>query len=281
MRYPAVGHCIYCGSKTNKLGDEHIIPYALNGALILPKASCKKCEKETHSYEYTVSRRVFGNFRMRYDIQSRRKKERPSHIKIGTIKNDGSIGKARVPVKEHPAMLFMYKFEESDYLKGNDEAKSKFNWVPVSIFSKKELDMFIEKYNWDRRVSFKTVPIEFARMLAKIAYSYSVAEIGLDSFTPFEQLKDVILNRSDNVSYLVGGDWDIPKPDPAGNHLLQMIYKVNKKKADIVVEIRLFPAFETPLYRVVVGQIDLINKAHRDSFEIKLKTAHTITTEGK
>lgn len=272
MRYPPVGFCIYCGARNNKLSEEHIIPYALNGAMVLPMASCKSCERETHSYEYTVCRRIFGNFRIRYNVRSRRKKERPSHIEIGTISKDGTPGKTIVPANEHPITLILYKFEESDYLKGNREEDSKFNWVPIPIFSKKELDELVEKYNWDRLLEVKMVPVEFARMLGKIAYSFVVAEATLDGFTPFQQLIDVILNRNDNVSYLIGGDWDIPPSDPAGYHQIAMKYLIRDGYVDVIVEMRLFPAFETPLYRVVVGRIDLNNQKQKQLLDMKLAT---------
>jgi hypothetical protein len=48
--------CIYCGTQADQteakeLSDEHIIPYALGGNLVLPKASCDRCAKETHAFE--------------------------------------------------------------------------------------------------------------------------------------------------------------------------------------------------------------------------------------
>lgn len=271
MKYPPVGFCIYCGSKDGKLGEEHIIPYALNGALILPMASCKQCERETHTYEHTVCRRIFGNFRMRYKVRTRRKKKRPSHIEIGTIRSDGTPSKKLISIEEHPVTVVLYKFEESDYLKGNKEEDAHFNWVPITIFSKDELDELIQKFGWDRKLEFKAVPIEFARMLAKIAYSYCVAEIGLEGFTPFNQLIDVILNKNDNISYLIGGDWDIPASDPAGYHLISIVYTVRDGYADVIVEIRLFPAFETPLYRVVVGRIELNNTRHKELMDKRIE----------
>ena len=270
MKYQPVGFCIYCRAQNVTLGEEHIIPYALNGAMVLPEASCKKCEKETHIYEHTVCRRIFGNFRIRYNVRSRRKKNRPSHIEIGTISSDGKKGKTLVPATELPVTLFLYKFEESDYLKGNKEKDSKFNWVPTSIFSKKELDKLIEKHNWNQKLEVKMVPVEFARMLGKIAYSFTVAEVTLEGFTPFQQLIDVILNQDNNISYLIGGDWEIPTPDPAGFHHIALKYMVRDGYVDVIVEIRLFPAFETPLYRVVVGTIDLSNQKQKLSLDKKL-----------
>ena len=271
MKYPPVKSCIYCGNKHGILGDEHIIPLSLNGAMILPKASCKTCEKETHKYEHTVARRIFGHFRIKYDVKTRRKNKRPKQIEIGTIDSSGNIGKRIIPYKECPVTLIMYKFQECDYLKGNTEEQSIFNWIPITIYSKNELDKLIENYNWDRKIEFKAVPNEFARMIAKIAYSYIVSELGLEGFIPYKPLIDVILNRSDNISYLIGGDWDIPPPDPAGYHHLEWMAKINNNSADIIVQIRLFPAFETPKYRVVVGKIDLADPIQRIIFDNKVK----------
>ncbi len=46
--YAPVGRYIYCPDDGSAgLGDEHIIPYSLNGTQILPQASCRKCEKIT------------------------------------------------------------------------------------------------------------------------------------------------------------------------------------------------------------------------------------------
>jgi hypothetical protein len=43
--FPPVKCCIYCGAQDCKLGDEHIIPQALGGNMILPAAACRECER--------------------------------------------------------------------------------------------------------------------------------------------------------------------------------------------------------------------------------------------
>jgi 5-methylcytosine-specific restriction endonuclease McrA len=40
QRFKRIGVCIYCRDAASDLSDEHIVPYALNGNWILPKASC-------------------------------------------------------------------------------------------------------------------------------------------------------------------------------------------------------------------------------------------------
>ncbi len=264
--YQPVGRCIYCGSKQGKIRDEHIIPYSLGGVLILPNSSCKSCENITHRFEYTVARQIFGHFRMRHKLPTRRPKERPTHIEIGTVLPNGRHGRAKVPISKFPAPLFMYKFEMANFLLGLPPDVDKFDWVPVSIVSNEELDMLKEQYHWDGMLQFRAQPVEFARMLAKIAHSYAVAELGLETFRPLTL--DIILGRTNNVSYLVGGSFEIPPPEPEGKHLLNITYQVETLndlefvRAIIIVGIRLFASIETPAYHVVVGDVDTKKATH-------------------
>src|SRR3546814_3930149 len=77
ITYPPVGQCIYCGSTKEPLGKEHIIPYGLGGNLVLPKASCKGCEAITGGFEQVCLRTMFGPARLRLNMPTRRRKERP------------------------------------------------------------------------------------------------------------------------------------------------------------------------------------------------------------
>lgn len=272
-KYPPVGRCIYCSSITSDLGDEHIIPFSLNGGMVLPKASCHSCERTIQPYELTVARRIFGHFRIRHGVQTRNKKQRPEYVEFATLFPNGKSGKERVPVHEYPTMLFVYKFDKATMLLCYPSEVEHFRWVPISIFNKTELDKFIEKHHWNKQTTIKTSPVELARLIAKIAYSFAVAEIGLDSFLPLPMTLDTILCRTNNVSYSVGGDWEIPPPDPAGKHVLNLTCIIQQPNPLIVVEIRLFPAFETPKYHVVVGHFDMQNPNHFRTFTEKMREA--------
>ena len=105
-------------------------------------------------------------------------------------------------------------------------------------------------------VWFKPAP--FARMLAKVAHSYTVATLGLDGFTPF--LPDAIL-RPDypHLAYLVGGDPNTPSPDFGCLHRLSLETRFVDGKQMIVVRIRLFASsgdqeHGLPIYYVVAGE---------------------------
>jgi len=101
-RYPKVGRCIYCGATEPPLCDEHVIPFSLGGHLLLPKASCKECEGETHAFEGKTVGTTLRNIRLRYGFPTRHKKQRETHVEIGTIDEQGRPGRAKVPVTEYP-----------------------------------------------------------------------------------------------------------------------------------------------------------------------------------
>jgi hypothetical protein len=139
---------------------------------------------------------------------------------------------------------------------------------------KKELNSFKETHDWDGKISVRMRPIEFARMLAKIAHSYAVAELGYGSFRPM--VVDLILGKMDNISYAVGGDWESEPPVKDGRHLLSIHYliDVDRKRAWIVADIRLFSSIGTPTYHVVVGEAE--NAQHLRTMAEKMGNAESI-----
>jgi 5-methylcytosine-specific restriction endonuclease McrA len=88
--YPGIGRCIYCGADDpSLLTNEHVIPLSLGGVLIFDKASCERCNKITRHFETTVARTMFGPFRVKHNIKTRHKNERPSNFEIGIIDKSG------------------------------------------------------------------------------------------------------------------------------------------------------------------------------------------------
>jgi hypothetical protein len=78
------GRCIYCGTDSDPgaLQREHIIPYGLNGTLILPRASCPDCSKVTGALETFCLQHMFIDARTHLGLASRshrrNKKPRPA-----------------------------------------------------------------------------------------------------------------------------------------------------------------------------------------------------------
>ena len=277
FRFPPINKCIYCGATGRGLTDEHIIPYALAGVLVLPAASCVACQKIIHKYETTCCRNIMGDFRIRYGFPTRRKSERPRHIDIVNRRGE----KIRVSRSEFPAPLFMYRFGEANILQGLPPDSERFEWIPHISADSKELDAFIKKYDWEPAHVIKLQPVPFARMLAKIGYSYAIAILVLDAFTPLAL--DAILCRTEKVAYIVGGQTEVSPAVRDGKHLLGISYIGNAQKpspgarALVCTHIRLMSAAQTPTYCVVVGEVDFSNSNHVEIFQKNISVSSEVS----
>lgn len=252
---PPVGICIYC-SGTKDLTDEHVIPFSLGGKLVLPKSSCTKCNKLTHKFEGAVARKVFGQFRAAYQVQTRRPEERPNFVKIRT-----KSGELRwVPIEEAPDILFVPKSYEPEIILG---IKSPYPWGGQGTWAiggeNTDYSKFQETHNWDGSISVDTHPWNFGRMLAKIAHSYAVARLGIDGFSPL--LTDIIKGKVQYLGFLIGTE---TKHQNAAAHMHELfIYSLRLKQDSdnlyVAADIRLFAEHCLPKYRVVVG---ILNGRH-------------------
>jgi len=92
----------------------------------------------------------------------------------------------------------------------------------------------------------------FRRMLAKIAHSFAVAELGIASFQPL--LNDFILGKpARHAAQFIGGS---VAPEPIGqerNEISISLFSAVHRDY-YVVRVRLFADLEMPTYLVVAGE---------------------------
>ena len=95
-------------------------------------------------------------------------------------------------------------------------------------------------------------PIEFCRVLAKIAHGFAVAT-GIPSGFRFWP-KDIILGHDSQVFRLVGSATSIAASEPNIPH--KVIFNPHRynDKDYVVADIRLFAYLGTPTYQVVVAE---------------------------
>lgn len=253
FRYPEVGRCIYCGIGSGPLTDEHPIPFALGGHLVLPKASCRDCAKQTHAYEYTTCRTTLGNLRMRHGFPTRRKKERPTHIEIGTRDSSGRTGRIKVPFVEYPVGAFIPSFGRAGIFLNAPPHLDVLQHLPKG-YPTDDLNAFKQKYNWDGHIAIRWMPIEYGQTIIKMCYSYAVAELGIGTFTPM--CLPQILSKNKNISYIfgqygtnntVGGDLPVWK--------IELMYYLNRRQILLMAHCSILPGMGTPIYEVVIGHI--------------------------
>ncbi len=268
--YKPVWKCIYCGhehTKSEPCGSEHIIPLSPGGPLILPRSSCASCSKETSAFEEVCSRDIFGPYRLAGNLPTRHPDQRPSTLKIHTHSEPGTIREEHsLPLKDYPVIgALMPELEVAGIFRGSPSTEA-FYVVPriINLVRSPEAlkDVEVRMKQFEVTREFKIT--EFARLLAKIAHAYAVAEFGLGAFEPF--LPPFILGKSLNLPDFVGG---VTSPTPDGSwflgehgtkvktlieHYLNWeVVRAVDQIAYLTVVIQLLQSY-APKYRVVVAR---------------------------
>jgi len=202
IRLPAPGSCIYCGS-SGPLSDEHAIALGLGGRLILDDASCQTCSRITSVFERKVLRGFMEPARITASFPTRRKKRRPAS-RIITLLRGTTVEDVIGPGHEVPALLQLPTLATAGILTGASKT-SGVNVVGIETISfGPQPDDFVLKHSASGfRQSDNLDVTAFARMLAKIGYSYLVCVLGpmpLDEVT----VLPLIMGLADDGSHWVG-----------------------------------------------------------------------------
>jgi hypothetical protein len=256
--YDPVGKCIYCPNHKGKLTEEHVVPFGLAGdSVVLPQASCKECARITGKVERYCLRSMLGNFRIAMGAPTRRPKERPKTISVrtGRLSDDNSRVEDLKIIEISPTDLIMFPsftFPGAGILEGRAPEID----ISYQINMHRVDGQPVEFCRQHGAVETPMIyPMAFLRMVAKIAHAYAVAELGLGSFKPF--LLDLILCRIQELNFglqWIGCEPIAPRPTA---DLFSLSYSkciLEGGERYVIVHLRLFPFFSTPLYHVVVGK---------------------------
>jgi hypothetical protein len=261
-RYPPVGHCIYCGVYSKKLTKEHIIAHGLAGdSLILPKSSCRDCADKTRDSETACLRHLWWPFRTRMGLPSSGKQPPESftvrQMKVTKTHDDGSIesydkiAETIVEPMEFPLVFLALKFSFPGLIIGRDPNAGIDNEV-IGRISNEE----VRKFAPGDKDGFRIAPMNvdaYCRMLAKIAHSYAVAELGPNSFRPVlrEFIRGKILEQA---WHWIGSDTAVP---PAEQHLHDIQWSAPTVNGInyVMVSLRLFSFIGSPRYHLIVGEL--------------------------
>jgi len=249
MRYPSVGRCIYCGS-TEGLTDEHIIPEGLHGPWVLPKSSCETCSVETGRFEQRVLRGPLWPPKTELGLKTKRPRERPQGFPLTVVRN-GKRVRENVPVGSNLPSVILPLFGKPGFL----TPSTPLNSIEITGWYVGHISRTPEQVKQELGAEGVWIEtnypvIDFARMLAKIAYSYAVAQRGLDHVIAPLVLPG-ILGKGNDLGQWVGCASDAkPHPDPEALHGLQM----HTKGDYIAVAIQLFTFQPTPIYTVFVSR---------------------------
>lgn len=185
-------------------------------------------------------------------MPTRRPNERPSEISSVIVRN-GISETVRIPSMKFPAACMGLKLSSPGILLGKAPSSrfDKADWVMKTFGD--ECKAFIKPGEGMRIGTMN--PYALCKLLAKIAHSFAVSQIGLNSFKPF--LPDVILGKNDNHAYFIGGDADPDEP-PQPSQTPVQLHQLQFRKVDgtpyLLVTIQLFRFIGMPRYHVVVGE---------------------------
>jgi hypothetical protein len=253
--YPAANICIYCGTRERSLTDEHIVPYGLNGNLVLPKSSCSACAKITSATELKVLRGFLNAGRRKIGIKSRHKRAQklstPVKYIIGDEYHDGEssfidgIQSIHLPIFSTPLAL------------GGTSKNGYLDSIDIAGFDTMQFDGTIPTINGQKpngiRIHTRVHIWNFIRMIAKIAHSYHVAIKG--SFPLNESpIVKVALNKSNNVKPWIGclEQYPLSKPESTALHLLDLNeIEGEDNQTCTVVRIKLLSPTSGPTYTAI------------------------------
>jgi hypothetical protein len=198
-----------------------------------------------------------GEFRIRQKMPTRRKKERPSSLPYTVVKQDNTVETIILPAHHLPSVLVLMKLIPPTLLSGGTPVPDNFNGDIWVSYQAEDLQRMRDIYKAKQHLPGKLAISELVQMVAKIAHSHAVAQIGLRNFKPL--LLDVIFNKTNIPSHWVGGAPDLPAVDGVVHQLrLNPNYWVGWDRY-VVVDVRLFAYLGAPTYRVVVGERQGLN----------------------
>lgn len=250
--YQPVGRCIYCsateyGLDRRRLGDEHIVPFCVDGKHILPRASCKRCEDRTKKLENSLFGDI-GTYRAaRVAVGSVSRRKQPKTVPLWIGEGDAAT-RYDLPPHEAPLCFFALRFSPPAALSGGDwyagDKKIKGEFVVLSWGKAPPTQPFSTP-----NITVQTL----CAFLGKIAHGYAVAELGLGGFEPF--LTAYIRGKTIEHPWGLFGCVDDDEPVDGPYRIALSTYAV-KDDILVAVDIRLFGPLPTfPTYRVVVGRL--------------------------
>lgn len=259
-RYSGDGYCLFCREAfaDADLTDEHIIPEAIHGTLVIKNSSCRPCARRSNiEYENAALNGDLQLPRVLLDLKGKRGSAIPRDVRhlppvfLGdtTMAEDGE----RIldfPIELYPKHFELIHFQSPGKLSGIDRGSS-LDVISFTLFNIGGRGL--------NNVTTRTKMINgpFAMMLAKIAYCYAVAEKGFDYFDSRE-IRDLLNGNRDDVYNFVGNTEE--DKEFTNKHLHSLYFR--RRSDYLTVLIHLFSSLTNqPVkafpYEVVVGRFQV------------------------
>lgn len=259
---PEPGECIYCGSRGRRT-TEHVVPGGMGGAVTIPRGSCNDCQERIHIFETHCMRSTLLQPRLASGLH-RHPHEAPNLFPVTFTDWTDRKRTAHVSSEEFPVLWIMPVLETPGILSGSAPEESSLGMLTIQQSDDKDARFQrLLALPGVKSVSIGTEPVRvdwFARWLAKIAFGFAVACIGLDAIRHSE-VRSLIREGSGRYGYLVGGLNQLRLPSHeyclrrADQDLLCVVLSdiVFGGRVWWVVKMRLLGRLQTPDYMVVLG----------------------------
>ena len=206
---------------------------------------------------------MFGPLRINMGFPSKRPKDRPTTLPVElTFYGKSEVVEVEVPVSEYPCQIAMFVMDPPYIFSspGDGYKTITLTYLPFGspdaiANSELALKRLNEKYGaYQSKVYVGTESEHHLFMLAKIAHSFAVAELGLDTFHPF--LSDIIrLGELDKLKEFVGAPLS-PRQKTDNLHSLCLKSVIIGQIKYLVCDISLLDRYDLNSYSVVVGALD-------------------------
>jgi hypothetical protein len=247
-KYPSIGKCIYClnSLKPSELTDEHIVPNALLGTLIFRKAVCYECKEITSVLEREVLKDELLVPRVITELKPLNPKHKLPMVsltaKLGQI---GAPFDVKIPAEEYPKFITNVIIDEPGLLTGD-----------LHYAITRAAVQYINLENPNKPVKFPNVATQqkikagaIQHMVAKIAYSYAIAEKGLNYFDSTE-IRKILLEDGDEIFNYVGA----APPEDSGKSAHLHWISFLEIKGYFVCRVQLFGSIGMHPHYVVLGE---------------------------
>jgi hypothetical protein len=247
--------CIYCGEAAG-LSDEHVIPHGLGGTLYVPKASCRGCGDVTSRFELAVLRGFMQRARIVGKFPTRRPSQRPSTLRV-TLVDGETPREVALPADQAPAVLQLPVFEAPRILEGFTSAEG-INAIGRETIRFGDIEAAVRRHcATGFRQTDNIAALAFARMIAKIGYSYTVGVFGAIQLDRVMVLP-LILGKSQDAGFWVGSRTYETESEKAGalHALTNIQYRAaDHRQALVVARVKLFASSGATGFEVVICEL--------------------------
>ncbi len=226
-----------------------MIAAGLNGPWVLQQATCRPCADITSAFEGHV---LGPGFRLARAGLKMRMGERPTTLPLWVDRGSGEYAQIYLPVEEYPAVVQFPEFLPPACMDGRIHSGGiQLNGIrTIQVAGPPAQDvgrrLGATRMRWTTTFTGHT----FLRLVAKIAYTFVVADVGLDGIDT-AYVVPAILGQSEDLGRWAGCDGVEALVDRRYLHgVAQQI--VN---GEVIVRVRLFASYRAPEYVVVVGRL--------------------------